>query len=479
MGTPNDTDALADAVARLLAGEPGIDGGAGDVTVEGLARLSGGASRETWAFRAVGPDGGRDLILRRDPPGRPGPEGAMGHEADAMRACRRAGLAVPEVVAADPEGTTLGTAGLVMTRVEGEALARRILRDDAYATARPRLAHQLGTFLAGLHAVDPAEVPGLADADPLADYGAAYDLLGDASPTFAAARRWLAADRPARTATVVVHGDLRLGNVLVGPDGLRAVIDWELVHLGDPVEDLAWLCVKAWRFRSPLPVAGVGTLDELLGAYEAASGTTVDREAFRWWLVQKTWQWGVQCMGQAAAHLSGALRSVELAAVGRRVAEQEWDLVELLAPEAWAAARASTDANGPAGPGPGPGPDADARRDDDDVYGRPTAGELVEAVGEFLSGTVMPATSGPVAFHARVAANVLAVVERQLALGPAHALAHRRRLDALGLASTRELCRAIDDGRFDGPDEQRSLWAALAASSRDRLAVANPRHLAL
>jgi hypothetical protein len=109
------------------------------------------------------------------------------------------------------------------------------------------------------------------------------------------------------------------------------------------------------------------------------------------------------------------------------------------------------------------------------LYGRPTAGELVEAVREFLTATVMPATSGAVSFHARVAANALAVVERELALGPAHADAHERRLQRVGIGSTRELCLAIRAGRFDRDDE---LWRALAADVRDRLAVANPRHLA-
>lgn len=457
MGSPKEVGALAAAVARLLE--------LPEAEVEGLTRLTGGASRETWSFAA----GRRDLILRRDPPGRPGPRGGMAHEAAAMRACTRAGLPVPEVLA-DDDGTILGTAGLVMTRVEGEALARRILRDDAYAGARPRLAEQLGTFLAGLHALDPAEVPGLDTTDTLAQYLAAYAEIDDVSPTFEAAARWLVTHRPAPPErTVILHGDLRLGNMLVGPDGLTAVLDWELLHLGDPVEDLAWMCVRAWRFGSPLPVAGVGRVEQLLGAYEAAGGGPVDRDAFRWWLVEKTLQWGIQCMGQAAAHLLGLARSVELAAVGRRVAEQEWDLVDLLAP----------DAAEDAGAAPPP-PPADAVA----TYGRPTAPELVEAVREFLAGTVMEATEGRLKFHARVAANVLGIVERELALGPAHAEAYHRGLARLGVASTAELCTAIRAGRFDGAEHDdryrrdADLWAFLAASARDRLAVANPKHLA-
>jgi aminoglycoside phosphotransferase (APT) family kinase protein len=464
---PSEASTPAEALVRTLEpvlGEP--------VEIEGLQRLSGGASRETWAFRA----GGRDLILRRDPPGRPGAPGSMALEAGAMRACRRAGLPVPEVIV-DDAGSSLGTAGLVMARVPGETLARRILRDDQFAGARQVLAEQLGRFLAGLHAIDPVEVPGLTEADSLAQYWQAYELVADVSPTFEAAYGWLEAHRPAAAGKVVVHGDLRMGNVIVGEEGLRAAIDWELVHLGDPVEDLGWLCVKAWRFGAPLPVGGVGTLEQLLDAYEDESGTEVDRDAFHWWLVQKTLQWGIGCMGQAAAHLSGAVRSVELAAIGRRVAEQEWDLVELLAPEAWAAARATTGGPGQSlgDSGPEPAETGEAGGPDAGLYGRPTAAELLDATRGFLTDTVMGATLGHVSFHARVSANVLGIVERQLLLGPAQEARFAEGLRRLGAASAPELCHAIRRGDFD--DRQGELWPFLTATVRDRLAVANPKHL--
>jgi len=406
----------SEGLARLLGAE----------RIDDLIRLSGGASRETWAFRADG----WDLVLRRDPPGRPGLPGSMRLEADTMRACRRAGLAVPEVLA-DDDGTALGTAGLVMTRVPGETLARRILRDDEFAGARKVLAGQLGDFLAGLHAIDPGQVPGAVEVDSLEQYWSRYVALEDSSPTFDKTRAWLDDHRPEPTGRVLLHGDLRMGNIIVGPDGLAAAIDWELVHLGDPLEDLAWLCVKAWRFGAPLPVGGVGTFDDLFSAYEATSGRRIDREAFHWWLVMNTLKWGIGCMGQAAVHLSGAVRSVELAAIGRRTAEQEWDLVELLAPAEWAAVGAE--------------PPPAARADTDAAYGRPTARELLDAVHQFLAEDVLTGTSGRLQFHARVAANVVAMVQRELGHGPP---------------------------RPAGED-----WLSLARSVRDRLFVANPRHL--
>jgi aminoglycoside phosphotransferase (APT) family kinase protein len=418
--TSTSEPSVADRLETVL--EPVL----GRVAIEELQQLSGGASRETWSFTA----GGHDLILRRDPPGRPGVPGSMRAEADAMRACARAGLAVPDVLV-DDDGGTLGTAGLVMRRVPGETLARKILRDDEYARARERLVHQLGEFLAGLHAIDPAEVPGAREADSMTQYWQAYNTIDDVSPTFEKAYQWLLDNRPARTATVIVHGDLRMGNVIVDEDGLAAAIDWELVHAGDPLEDLGWLCVKAWRFGAPLEVGGVGTIDELVAAYEQAGGCPVDRDALHWWLVQKTLQWGVGCMGQASVHLTGMVRSHELAAIGRRVAEQEWDLVELLAPAEWAAARSE--------PLPPPVPDVAG------LHGRPTARELLDAVRGFLTDDVVPSTSGRLSFHARVAANMVAIVERELAQAPTG---------------------------YEGDD-----WPALARAVRDKLAVANPRHL--
>jgi len=397
------------------------------VEIGGLQRLTGGASRETWAFTA----NGQDLILRRDPPGRPGVPGSMRREADAMRASVRAGLRAPEVLV-DDDGALLGTAGLVMRRVPGQTIARRILRDDEFAEARGVLVRDLGRFLAGLHAIDPAEVPGAElVADPLAAVWAKYERIDDRSATFEKAHAWLVEHRPPRSAETLVHGDLRMGNVIVDRGGLAAAIDWELIHRGDPLEDLAWVSLKAWRFGEPLEVAGLGTIDALVDAYEQAGGRPVDREALHWWLVAKTLTWGIGCMLQAEVHLTGRVRSVELAAVGRRVAEQEWDLVELLAPDAWRAALAA--------PPPGVLPD-DATR-----LGRPTARELLEAVREFLTRDVMAGSDQKLAFHARVAGNTIAIVERELTQRPE---AH------------------------DGDD-----WATLALAVRDRLAVANPNHL--
>ncbi|HTZ94456.1 MAG TPA: phosphotransferase [Streptosporangiaceae bacterium] len=376
----------------------------GPVTVEGLTRLSGGASKQTWSFDAIGPDGTRTpLILRRDPPGRPGEPGALRREAAALSLAHDAGLPVPEMLFCS-DGPGLGTAGMVMRRVEGETIARRILRDGEYAQARNVLVGQLGSFAARLHALAaPASFP---QPDPLAGLRQQLDAFGHPSEVFELAMTELSASQPPRRDPVLVHGDFRLGNLIVGPEGLRAVLDWELTHAGNPAEDLGWLCVKAWRFGAGPPVAGVGSREQLLAAYAGAGGADVSLDELRWWEVLGTLRWGVICLTQAAAHLTGAYRSVELAAIGRRVCEQEWDLLQLLQPEAAAqAAERRPRLTGAAVAAPAP-------------HGRPTASELLEAVREYLMGSVLPGTAGQLAFHARVAANVLAMVARELELGP-------------------------------------------------------------
>ncbi|AQZ64115.1 unnamed protein product [[Actinomadura] parvosata subsp. kistnae] len=315
------------AVVREALGEKAV--------VEAGVRLPGGASRETWALDVTLPDEGRhELILRLDSPGAAAMEGSagagagLGVEARLMRAAADAGVPVPRIVAC-------GESYILMTRVPGETIPRKILRDDAYAAARPRLARQCGQVLAAIHrmpltALPPQEHVEEQVDDPLLRWRDVLDQLGEPHPVFELALRRLAATRPAGGRRTVVHGDFRNGNLVIGPEGIRAVLDWELAHAGDPLEDLGWLCVKAWRFGSPLPVGGFGEYGELVDAYEEAGGQAVDREALRWWETFGVLKWGVICVMQTMRHLRGGARSVELAAIGRRVCENEWDLLRLL-----------------------------------------------------------------------------------------------------------------------------------------------------
>jgi aminoglycoside phosphotransferase (APT) family kinase protein len=310
-----------DALVEQLAG---VLGGA---RVKDLVRLSGGASRETWRF-VIG-NGGTELtrILQRQ---RAGSDRNVGTEVAVLQAAKRAGVPVPDVVAWSDAPDQLGAPFMVLSHVVGETIARKIQRDDRYAPARAVLPSQLGDALARLHAIAPGSVPGVVEVDQLAQYRATLDLTGQPHPALELAFRWLEANRPPMTQRVVLHGDFRLGNVIVDDAGLAAVLDWELTHLGDPMEDLGWLCVKAWRFGGVPPVAGLGPYEALFDAYEARSGTAVDPDVVRWWETLGTLKWGIMCIMQATAHLTGASRSHELAAIGRRVCENEHDLFLLL-----------------------------------------------------------------------------------------------------------------------------------------------------
>jgi aminoglycoside phosphotransferase (APT) family kinase protein len=252
-------------------------------------------------------------------------------EAASLRAAAAAGVPVPAVLCASDDPGDLGCRYLISTRVPGETIPRRILRSTS-GEARERLLAQCAAALAALHAADPGAIPGLRADDPLVLWPGWMDALGQPSAVFEIALRWLVRHQPPPGGTAIVHGDFRLGNLIVGESGLAAVLDWELVHRGDPLEDLGWFCVRAWRFgEDDRPAGGLGSIEQMVAGYERAGGAPVDRDALRWWLVLGTLRWGVICQRQAHRHLSGQARSVELAAVGRRACENEWDLLELLA----------------------------------------------------------------------------------------------------------------------------------------------------
>ena len=128
-----------------------------------------------------------------------------------------------------------------------------------------------------------------------------------------------------------LHGDFRHGNLLIGPDRVRGVLDWEISHLGDPMEDLGWICVNSWRFGEiDKPVGGFGSREELFEGYEAAGGDPVDPQRVRTWEVLGTLKWGIMCMTMYQIFASGGDPSVERAAIGRRSSETEIDLLALL-----------------------------------------------------------------------------------------------------------------------------------------------------
>jgi aminoglycoside phosphotransferase (APT) family kinase protein len=312
----------------------------GATGVTGAAKLSGGASQETWSFDIVHATGTFGAILRRSPKGYgAAPSRAAGLDAEArlMQLAHDAGLPSPKVLHVLRPEDDLGK-GFVMARVEGETIARKILRDEQFARARPILARQLGKVAAGIHSLARDQLPALREMSAtkeIAEMGREYRSFGWPRPVFDLALRWLADHDPGPSKEVtLVHGDFRHGNLIIGPDGVRAVLDWELAHLGDPMEDLGWICVNSWRFGEiDKPVGGFGSREDLFAGYEEG-GRKVDPERVKFWEVMGTLRWGVMCCGMMQRFRIGPDHSMERAMIGRRASETEIDLLRILAPRA-------------------------------------------------------------------------------------------------------------------------------------------------
>jgi aminoglycoside phosphotransferase (APT) family kinase protein len=328
---PSGFEAALDRVLRRRL--PGCQG------LLACERLSGGASQETHRLAIRTERGERRLALRRAPGGTPAPGRAgLAVEAQLMQRAREAGVPEPEVLYVLREEDGLG-AGFVMEWLEGETLGPRIVRDEAFAGVRPRLARLCGEVLARIHAID-LEASGLAHrlarVPPetyVRETWKLYQGYATPQPMIDFTARWLLEHLPPAPELTLVHNDFRNGNLMVSPDGIVAVLDWELAHIGDPMRDLGWICTNSWRFgRSDLPVGGFGTTEELFAGYASVSGREPDPERVRFWEVFGSFWWSVGCLGMAAQHRSGPDRSVERAAIGRRVSENDVALLNLIAP---------------------------------------------------------------------------------------------------------------------------------------------------
>jgi aminoglycoside phosphotransferase (APT) family kinase protein len=434
-------------------------------------RLSGGASQET--YRLVVEAGGveRKLALRRAAGGLWNDEVAdparagIRTEAELMRLAREAGVPEPEVLAVLEREDGLG-AGFVMEWLEGETLGARIVRSDAFADVRPDLARQCGEILARIHSIELAGT-GLAErleaVTPrtfVERTWEAYKLLAAPQPMIDYSARWLLDHLPESPRTTLVHNDFRNGNLMVGPSGVVAVLDWELAHIGDPMRDLGWICTNSWRFgRGDLPVGGFGAYADLFAGYEAISGRRVDRAQVRFWEVFGSFWWAIGCLGMANQFRIGPDRSVERAAIGRRSSECQVDCVNLLIP------------------GPVEVIESPKGRAASDL---PALDELVQGVRDLLHGELLAATEGRLQFMARVSGNALDIVLRELAVGEEHRRRERERLAALlGRDDALDALRwllvdALRDGSMalDAP----GLAEHLRATVVNQVAIDQPRY---
>jgi aminoglycoside phosphotransferase (APT) family kinase protein len=333
---PTAIDALLkDAVQRNFGSS---------ASVANLTRLTAGASCESWRFD-VAHEGHSDpepMVLRRPPlvarsereeyfaqrlaPGRQ-------HEAELLGVLEAADMAVPKVLFELQEDDGLGL-GYVMNFLAGEALPPRILKADDFAAARAALPGQITSFRQQLNAVDINSLAFLPEDTAKSQINLFEEILDWQElhhPGLELGLSWLKDHLPNPMPAKLVHGDYRLSNFLITPTGLNAVIDWELTHLGNPLEDLGWLCVRSWRFSRPdLTASGLTDRQTLLSNWRDVSGEVVSMVDLIFWEVLGNVKWAILCLLMGQKYLSGTDKSIELAVVGRRVEEPVYDLIRLI-----------------------------------------------------------------------------------------------------------------------------------------------------
>jgi aminoglycoside phosphotransferase (APT) family kinase protein len=295
----------------------------GEVT--GARLLPGGASKEAWAVDLRTADGTQALLVRRAAGGViHAMTLALEQEFRVLEAAHAAGVSVPRPVAY--LGELDGREAFAMERVEGETIGRRIVRDPP-----PQLPLQMAEELARIHAIPAADLPFLPEGDVLVRFRAELDSVDEPHPAIELGLHWLEERLPRDRQSTFCHGDFRLGNLVVGPEGLTHVLDWEFAHLGDPVEDVAWPLVRAWRFGADARrLGGVGDVEPYLERYNELTGRDVPLAELDVWEVFGNVKWAIGALTQSRRHLRGEERSVELAVLGRLAAEMEWELLRLI-----------------------------------------------------------------------------------------------------------------------------------------------------
>ena len=409
-------DDFVEALGAVLTSR--IDGFDELVTAE---RLSGGASQETYRLTAV-IDGREQLLaLRRAAGGESGAaEGRPGLaiEAKLMQVARAAEVPEPEVFLILDEADGLGD-GFVMEWLEGHTLGARIVRSPDLDGIRGSLAHQCGEVLARIHGIDPVStglsphLETVGNEQFVNDMWDSYKEFDTPAPMIDYTALWLLDNLPDDGQPRLVHNDFRNGNLMITPDGITGVLDWEVCHLGDPMRDLGWICTNSWRFgRRDLPVGGFGHYQDLFAGYESVSGQPLDRDHVRFWEVFGSFWWAIGCLKMADHWRNGPDPSVERPGIARRSSECQVDCVNLLIPGQVEMVR-------------GVGAASSSSID------MPNVEELMVSVRDFLRTEVMASTEGRANFLSRVAANSLDIVLRELDLGPPHREGEGVRLQAL------------------------------------------------
>ena len=328
---------LAEGLARFLA-----ELWDAPTQVELVGESSAGARRRQVLFDATLAGGERRPLVATIAHQPELENRSLAGEAESVLLGESAGVPVPHIWGYTSDERYAGGPFFVGTRVDGESVPRKVLRAIPSPRAGEDLARQCGSALARLHQVpvdrihtdmlrpldeNPAET-----AIELLDEVVATELLQPV-PVYHLARRWLVSNQPSTPHPHrICHGDFRNGNLIVDGGRLAAVLDWEACHNGDPFQDVAWFCVRSWRFGNDDRTAGgFGSLESYRDGYEAAGGEW-DDERFAWWQVFGTVYWAVGLGRQGAGHVRGEVRNIVMCASGRRVPELEYDVLEALRP---------------------------------------------------------------------------------------------------------------------------------------------------
>jgi aminoglycoside phosphotransferase (APT) family kinase protein len=361
--------------------------------ISNLTRLSGGANMESWSFDREG----QGYVLRRAPSDEFMEARGFGHDVEAalVRAVHAAGIRAPDIVGELIPNDDLGS-GYVMKRVEAEVNPAKIV-----AAPPASLINDIARELALIHALKPTAavaIPQMDTAAALADLKARFISYGGDRPIIALAIKWCDDHLPPPIEPRLVHGDFRMGNIMVDQNGLAAVLDWELAHWGDIHEDLAYGCMAVWRFGQIDKAAfGISDLENYFAAYTSESGREVDRSRFRFWLIYRTLWWALGCLQMAEIWRSGADRSLERPVIGRRTSENEIDLLILLEEDAPEVERRPINLD----------PAQKIRR-----QGEPSDTELLEAVREWIDQDIKAKAQGRDRFMAAVAMNAIGMMVR-------------------------------------------------------------------
>lgn len=310
--------------------------GRDDIRVTDARPLTGGAASATWHLSLERPDGGQNQAILRLGQGTEQFSAGLdkASEAAVVRAAHASGIPAPDILFVLDDSDELGE-GYAMACLPGEALPMKLLRQPDYRDALKGLTTQCAQALAQIHAIDTMVIAGLPTftaSEQLGLLERLYQGYQQPLPVFELTARWLRKHQPTPATPALVHGDFRMGNLLVTPDaGLTGVLDWELAHRGDPMEDLGWLCVNSWRFGNrDRPVGGFGDRAALYQSYQQAGGRPVDPGRVFYWELFGVYKWGVICLYMSHLHLDGQHVSLEHAAIGRRVSETEIDMLDML-----------------------------------------------------------------------------------------------------------------------------------------------------